>query len=392
MPDRPLHATLLPTGPRLFDLLADALAGSGPALLPLDPNLPVPQLRALLDALRPAAIVQPDGLRPLGDRAPVGENTAVVIATSGSTGEPKGVELTAGALMHSARAGLAHLNARRGDRWLCCLPTHHIAGLQVLVRSIVSQTEPVLHQRFDVDAVLNSARDGVAAFTSLVPTMLRRMIDAGADLSAFRSILLGGSATSPALLDEARASGGSVVATYGMSETCGGCVYDGVPLDGVEVAADHNGRILIAGPVLFTRYRLRADLTAAAWDGRWLATQDIGRLVDGRLQVLGRRDDVINTGGEKVIAGEVAELLTRHNMVKDAVVFGRSDREWGERVCAVVVPTDPDRRPSLAQLRAFVAQYIPPYCAPHELAVIDTMPLLPSGKPDRNALRRGTHR
>ena len=390
MPGRPLHATLLPTGRRLFDLLVDALAGTGPALFPLDPGLPATRVRALLDAFRPAALVSEEGTRRLGGGTPVGGCIAAVVATSGSTGEPKAAELSTGALLHAARAGLTRLDARPGDRWLCCLPTHHIAGLQVLVRSIAAGTEPVLHRRFDAGAVAGAAVGGLASYVSLVPTMLRRILHAGADLSGFRAILLGGSAVSPALLEEARVAGGAVVATYGMTETCGGCVYDGVPLDGVEAAVDDDGRIHLAGPVVFTRYRSRPDLTAATRNGRWLATQDIGRLVDGRLQVLGRIDDVINSGGEKVIASVVADLLTRHAAVQDAVVFGRHDEEWGERVCAVVVPADPRRRPTLAELRTHVAKYLSPYCAPRDLAVADTIPLLPSGKPDRDALRRGT--
>lgn len=378
-----MYATLLPTGRQLVDLVADALAGAGPALLPLDPDLPAETVRSLLDTLRPAALVTSDGIRRLSGGTLVDDATAVVVATSGSTGTPKAVELRADALLHSARAGLGYLAARPGERWLCCLPTHHIAGLQVLVRSIVSGTEPVLHRRFDVPAAVGSG----ASFVSLVPTMLRRMLDAGADLSAFRTILLGGAGAPPALLADARAAGGSVVTTYGMSETCGGCVYDGVPLDGVEVAVGAEGRVRLAGPVLFTGYRLRPDLTAAARDGRWLVTQDIGRLAGGRLHVLGRADDVINTGGEKVIASAVAALLARHAAVRDAVVFGRPDRQWGERVCAAVVPADPARPPSLAQLRAYVAECAPSHCAPRELAVIESIPLLPSGKPDRNALR-----
>lgn len=263
MPTRPLHATLLPTGRRLFDMVAAALDGSGPAVAPLDPGLPAAALRAQLDALRPTAVVDADGTRGLDGRAGVDPEIAAVMATSGSTGEPKGVELSAAALEHSAGAGLARLRAGRADRWLCCLPTHHIAGLQVLVRSVVAGTEPVLHRRFDVGAALDGARTGGGVFVSLVPTMLRRMLDAGADLSAFRGVLLGGAAIPPELLEEARSAGATAVATYGMTETCGGCVYDGHPLDGVELTVDTDGRIHLAGPVLFHRYRLRPDLTAS---------------------------------------------------------------------------------------------------------------------------------
>ena len=146
-----------------------------------------------------------------------------------------------------------------------------------------------------------------------------------------------------------------MVTTYGMTETCGGCVYDGVPLDGVDVQPGPDGRIRIAGPVLFSGYRLRPDLTAAAFDGRWFVTSDLGLLgPDGRLVVRGRADDVITTGGEKVVPAEVAALVEAHPAVREAVVFGMPDRDWGERVTAVVVAADPARPPALADLRAHV--------------------------------------
>lgn len=383
MRDRPLHATLLPTGPRLLALLADALDG-GPAVLPLDPAAPKHRLRHLLDVLRPARLVTDDGARPLTGGVPVEGDTAVVIATSGSTGERKAVELSAAALRFSGQAALRRLRAASDDRWLCCLPTHHIAGLQVLVRSLMLGREPVLHRRFGVDAVLDSG----CAFVSLVPTMLRRILDAGGDVSAFRAILLGGSSVPPGLVEEARAAGATVVTTYGMSETCGGCVYDGVPLDGVAADVGPDERIRLAGPMLFTGYRGDAAATAAAREGRWLVTQDLGRMIDGRLEVLGRSDDVITTGGEKVYPDQVTRCLARHPKVRDAAVVGRPDREWGERVCAVVVPADPANPPSVAELRDHVAEYSSPYCAPRDLAVVDAIPLLASGKPDRAALRR----
>ena len=382
--DRALHALVLPPGPRLLTALADALDG-GPAVCPLSPDLPEPALRGLLDALAPDAVETPGGLVPhpsSGGRAPVDAGTAVLIATSGSTGAPKFVELSADALRHSAAGTLARIGAAPGDRWLCCVPTSHISGVQVLVRSLVAGTAPVIAPRFDAAAVARS--EGM--HVSLVPTQLRRVLDASTDLSRLGAVVLGGAAAAPGLLAEARGRGARVFTTYGMSETCGGCVYDGVPLDGMRVALGEGGRIRLSGPSLFTGYRLRPAQTAGARDGGWFVTQDLGALEDGRLRVRGRLDDVINTGGEKVVAGEVAAALSRHPAVRDVVVVGRPDPEWGERVTAVVVPARP-AVPELPDLRALVRETMPAWAAPRELELVEAIPLLASGKPDRARLR-----
>jgi O-succinylbenzoic acid--CoA ligase len=411
--DRPVHALVLPPGRRLYQALARALDGSGPAICPLSPDLPPPALRAMLAALRPAAVRTAAGERPYehppepahedepsphgsgatGDAgAPMAAGpAAVLIATSGSTGEPKIVELSAAALRHSAAATLRRLGARPGDRWLCCLPTDHIAGIQVLVRSLVAGTEPIIHERFDVEAVKTVAGGGAVQHVALVPTQLRRLIDAGADLSAVESILLGGAAAAPELIAAARAAGGRVVTTYGMSETCGGCVYDGVPLDGVSVDVGTSGLIRLAGPVLLSGYRLRPDLTAAALRGGWFHTGDVGVFADGVLRVLGRADDVINTGGEKVVPRDVERVLATHPAVKDVAVVGHADPEWGQRVVAVVVPAGPAPAPDdlLAELRTWVRRRLPACAAPREVRLTAAIPLLPSGKPDRVRLRAG---
>jgi O-succinylbenzoic acid--CoA ligase len=381
--DRRLHAAVLPPGPRLFRALAAALDG-GPAVCPLSPGLPAPALEAMLEALAPDAVETEDGLAPYrgpGERAPLAAGTAVLIATSGSTGAPKFVELSAAALRHSAAGTLARIEAGAGDRWLCCVPTSHISGVQVLVRSLLAGTDPIITPRFDPAAVAAAG----PVHISLVPTQLRRLLDAGTDLSGLGAIVLGGAAAAPGLLAEARERGGRVFTTYGMSETCGGCVYDGTPLDGMRADVGADGRIRLAGPSLFTGYRLRPEQTAAVRDGEWFVTQDLGALEDGRLRVRGRVDDVINTGGEKVVAGEIATALSRHPKVRDVVVVGRPDPEWGERVTAVVVPAaDP---PGLPELRAFVRETMPACAAPRELELVDAIPLLDSGKPDRARLR-----
>jgi o-succinylbenzoate---CoA ligase len=391
---RPLHAVLLPpagAAGRMLEALAAALDGTGPAILPLDPSLPRARLSALLDAFAPSAIESSEGreryaaARPAHDRAPgVGEGTALVIATSGSTGQPKGTELPAAALVASARASLRRVGAGPGERWLCCLPAFHIAGIQVLVRSLLSGTDPVVVSRLEPGLLAASG----CAHVAVVPTQLGRLVEAGDDLAAVRTILLGGAAPGAGLVDAARAIGGRVVTTYGMSETSGGCVYDGVPLDDVAVEIGPGGRIRIAGPVLFSGYRLRPDLFAEARDGRWFVTSDLGSIgPSGQLLVRGRADDVINTGGEKVVAAEVEAVLGTCAGVREAAVVGRPDQEWGEVVTAVVVPSDPSDPPLLADLRAHVRARMPAHAAPAALLVVPEMPMLPSGKPDRAALR-----
>ena len=375
----------------MLGALAAALDGTGPALLPLDPALPRARLAALLDAFAPSAVETAQGperyVRAGPGRAPapgVGPDAALVVATSGSTGPPKGTELTAAALLASARASLRRVGAAPGERWLCCLPVFHIAGIGVLVRSLLAGADPVITGRLEPGVLAASG----CAHVSVVPTQLRRMLDAGDDLTAAKTILLGGAAAPAGLVDAARAAGGRVVTTYGMSETSGGCVYDGMPLDDVSVDIGPGGRIRIAGPVLFSGYRLRPDLTAQARDGRWFVTSDIGSIgPSGELLVRGRADDVINTGGEKVIAAEVEAALVTCAGVREAVVVARPDPEWGEQVTAVVVPADPSAPPRLADIRAHVRGKLPVYAAPAALLLVPDLPLLPSGKPDREALR-----
>ncbi len=420
---RSLHAVLVErTSPRLVELLAAALDGSGPAILPLDASLPRARLAELITAFAPDTIEDADGVTTTrsAQETGVAEDTAVIIGTSGSTGMPKGVELSAAALLHSARASLARVGARPGQRWLCCLPATYIAGIQVLVRSLVSGTEPVLAARADAETVAGSG----CAHVSLVPVQLRRLLaapsrqsDKSTPLAGFASVLLGGAAAPQHLLDDARAAGVPVVTTYGMTETCGGCVYDGRPLDGVRVEirddddpgsarAGQRGRIWIGGPVLFTQYRSvgsggsgghgGADSPPVLGGSRGVAppdgvpsspflfrTGDLGQLDGaGRLTVVGRADDVINTGGHKVVPGEVAAVLETCPGVRDVAVVGQPDAEWGERVIAVVVPVDLANPPTLELLRLHVRSRLPRYAAPSRVVMVDAVPMLPSGKHD----------
>ncbi len=391
---RPLRAVLVKRAtPRLVELLAAALDGTGPAILPLDAGLPAGRLAELIAALGPGSIEDAEGLTTVrsAENEGVAEGTAVVVGTSGSTGEPKGVELSAAALRHSARASLDRLGARPGERWLCCLPATHVAGLAVLVRSLVSGTEPVLAERADA-ATMAAASCSGCAHVSLVPTQLQRLLQEAnppGPLAGFSSVLLGGAAAPAGLLAAARTVGVPVVTTYGMTETCGGCVYDGVPLDGVRVAVrGGSGRIWIGGPVLFSGYRGQRD-GAAALRHNWFRTGDLGRLdSSGRLTVRGRADDVINTGGHKVVPGEVAAALQACPGVKDVAVVGQPDPEWGQRVIAVVVPADPEDPPTLELLRLHVRERLPRYAAPSKVVMVDAVPMLPSGKHDIVRLRQ----
>jgi o-succinylbenzoate---CoA ligase len=387
---RSLHAVLVErTTPRLVEELAAALDGSGPALLPLDARLPQTRLADLISAFEPGTIEDADGVSRVRSArsTPVAEGTAVIVGTSGSTGRPKGVELSAAALLHSARASLAAVGAQPGQRWLCCLPATYIAGIQVLVRSLAAGTEPVLAEHADAETVAGSG----CAHVSLVPTQLQRLLmsqdgDKSTPLAGFASVLLGGAAAPQRLLADARAAGIPVVTTYGMTETCGGCVYDGQPLDGVSVSigdeddprAAEGGRIWIGGPVLFSGYR--GGPARYLRDG-WFRTGDLGHL-DGRLTVRGRADDVINTGGHKVVPGEVAAALQSCPGVRDVAVVGQTDPEWGERVVAVVAPDDPADPPTLELLRLHVRERLPRYASPSKIVMVDAVPTLSSGKHD----------
>ena len=389
---RPLHAVLISGvagAGRLVEPLARALDGTGPAVLPLDADLPAEKIRQLIDVFQPSAVIGTDGEATVRSISPgISADTAVIITTSGSTGEPKGVELSAAALTHSARSSLARVGARPGERWLLSLPASHVAGVQVLVRSLLSGTELGLAPAATAGALAASG----CAHISVVPTQLVRLLDepgGTAALAGFSSVLVGGAAAGAAVLDRARAAGINAVTTYGMSETCGGCVYDGAPLDGVRVRADDEGRLRISGQVLMNRYHRRPDLTSEVLDGGEFVTSDLGSVTeDGRVVIRGRADDVINTGGHKVIPGEVAAALSSCPGVREVVVVGRPDPEWGERVIAVVVPADPTDPPGLELLRIHVRETLPRYASPSEVELTETIPVLPSGKPDLAALKK----
>jgi O-succinylbenzoic acid--CoA ligase len=333
---------------------------------------------ALRDAMAPGEPVEPD--------------TAVVIATSGSTGAPKGVLLSARALTASAEATHARLGGP--GHWLLATPAHYIGGLQVLVRSLLAGTEPAYLTghgfRPDDFAAAASALKGGPRYTALVPTQLVRLLDddGGAGLAAaktFDTIVVGAAATSAGLRERAADAGVRIVPAYGMSETASGCVYDGFPLDGVRVDVTGD-RIRIAGDVLAHGYRRRPDLTAESFDGGWFTTSDRGvRHEDGRIEVLGRADDMINTGGVKVSANAIERCLCAQPGVRDACVVGVPDPEWGEAVVALVVPAGDPGEPD--ELRAAVRAELGAAATPKRVEYGTELPLRGPGKIDRAAVR-----
>lgn len=379
MPD--LVAIRLPDARATAGAIARVWDG-GDAVAVLDARAPDRAISDLVARLRPAALVHTrpdDGGTTVTRRpgaVPVVDGTAAVVTTSGSTGAPRPIVLSADAMDASADATLARLACAPGDQWLACLPLHHVAGLAVLRRARRTGTSPDVHDGFDVAAVAASP----ARWWPLVPTMLARLVDAGADLDG-RGILLGGAPPDPAVVAAARAAGATVAVSYGMTETCGGCVYDGVPLDGVEVALDSSGRIRLRGTVLADGER-RPDGTVqpATDDGGWLTTGDVGELVDDRLRVHGRADHVILTGGENVAPDVVERALETHPDVLAAGVVGRPDPEWGQRVIALVVPRDPVTPPTLAELRDHVGAHVGRHAAPRDLRLVDEVPQTSLGK------------
>ncbi|PPF89864.1 o-succinylbenzoate--CoA ligase [Clavibacter michiganensis] len=372
----------------------------------------VPLLRAALAGDGAAVLARPlDAPVVAGDPPPPGEverRVALVVETSGTTSRPKRVALSSDALLASAAASQAALGAP--GQWILALPTHYIAGLQVLVRSIAAGTTPAVLAPGSFDprafAELAASMDArVARYTSLVPTQLHRLVEAAEDVATgddarrvrdavrrLEAILVGGQATPPHLVDRAAALGWRVVRTYGSSETAGGCVYDGVPVATAEVAVV-DGQVELAGPMLAEGYLGDPGATDAAFgehDGRrWYRTGDGGELVDGVLRITGRLDDVVISGGEKLRLAAVEEAVRSlgawEARLAEAVAVPGEHAGWGQRpVVFVPGPVDPElaervRRELAARLGRVAGSAV--------VRGIDAMPTLPSGKPDRRALK-----
>ena len=367
MPD--LIAIDLPGGPGFVDALRRVWE-RGDAAFPLDRRLSEPGKQQLLDAIGPAAIVGLDSTQRRDGR-PVDTGDALVVATSGTTGSPRAVVLTHDALQAAAAATSSRLEVDPArDRWLACLPLAHMGGLGVVVRSLHTGTPVDVHDGFDAARVADSARSG-STLVSLVTALVAEI-----DGASFRRILLGGG---PA----PQASPPNAVVTYGMTETGGGVVYDGRPIDGVELRVVED-EIHVRGATLLRAYRDGSDPRDA--DG-WFATGDLGRLgEDGSLTVMGRRGDMIITGGDNVWPPVVEQRLLAHPEVADVAVVGRPDPQWGLIVVAIIVPESSGRLPDLADLQAFTAEDLPSYMTPRRVEYAAHLPRTSIGKLRRHLL------
>ena len=348
----------------------------------------------------------------LGADEPIGADVTLVISTSGSTGTPKGAQHTAAGLRASARATETFLGGP--GNWLLTLPPHHIAGLQVLLRALGAGFRPGIvdvRAGFGLDDFVRAADglDGPRRYTSLVPTQLIKVVDSPAATAAartFDAVLVGGAATPELLQRKAIDAGVAIVRTYGMSETAGGCVYDGVPLDGVEVHIDTPegggpGRIVLGGPMVAHGYRNLPDHPAfgsppsGPRDGaRRFRTDDLGVVEAGLLRVVGRADQAISTGGLTVLPEVVEEVILSDPSVAECAVLGLPDPRLGEKVVAVVVPSGADASgvdvPGVDRdaVMRLVAARLDRFAAPREVFVVDALPMRGPGKPDRTALRK----
>jgi o-succinylbenzoate---CoA ligase len=368
-----LVALDLPGGDAFLSAL-EACFAAGDAVLPVDQRLPRPATARLLSELHPAAVIDATGEHRLDGGRGTDDGDALVMPTSGTSGVPKGVVLTQAALAASAAATSARLrvDATR-DRWLCCLPLSHVGGISVVTRALATSTPVELHAGFDVDGVERAVKGGVT-LVSLVSTALFRLERETID--ALRIIVLGGSAPPEALPE-------NVVATYGLTESGSGVVYDGVPLDGVDVEIADDGEILLRGPMLLRAYR---DGTDPKDRRGFLPTGDLGELDgEGRLSVFGRREDVIVSGGEKIWPSPVEQLLLGHPDVEEVAVVGVPDPEWHQRAVACIVAS-PGATPALAELRELVKSELGAVYAPRELQLFDKLPRTSIGKVRRGEL------
>ena len=359
-----LTALNLPGSPDFVHAL-QSVWERGDAVFPLDRRLPVAAQRSMLQGFGVATVISEDGETALSDGEPIEPGDALVIATSGSSGPPKAAVLTHAAVEASARATSERLQVTDNDHWLACLPLAHVGGLSVITRSLITGTTLTVIDGFDTDVVSASE----ATLVSLVSTALQRI-----DPSLFRAIVLGG-ARPPA--DRPR----HCIATYGLTETGSGIVYNGKPLNSVEIEI-RDGEVHVRGPMLLRCYR---DGTSPLTSDGWLPTGDLGFLRDdGSLHVEGRRGDVINSGGEKVWPDDVERQLIQHPDIHDVAVTGLPDNEWGQIVAAFVVSARPNL--SLDEIREHCRAQLPGYALPKQLELVEAIPRTALGKVRRSEL------
>jgi O-succinylbenzoic acid--CoA ligase len=370
-----------------------------PEALTVESSEPQPVLQALTELLGggPNSVFIRNPERDSALKGLLPPQPVLVVETSGSTGTPKQVWLTPEALTFSA-ATTTHKIGEPGAWWLV-LPSHYIAGVQVILRTLVSKT-PLVIGDASIPLVERFARDyptlaahkeaGLAVYTSLVPTQLADLLDAADSgnlepnaLAVFDAVLVGGQRVEPSLMERSRDCGLRVVRTYGAAETAGGCVWDAAPLPGVSVEIIE-GRVAIAGPMLAGGY-LGEDSVDDGFvhiDGtRWFVTSDLGSIDEGVLSITGRADDVIVSGGLKVSLGEIERILRQTGAVSDAVVLGAPHPRWG--VTPVVFSLT---HPAIDDVRGVVRRELGPAAQPQSVITIDEWPLLSSGKLDRQAL------
>ena len=390
-----LVAVDLPPGPPWLDVTTELWA-AGAAILPLDTRLTRREQRAIVDLARPASVITSGDEVLFADPAPPAlDHIALVVATSGTAGRAKLVELSRPAIGAALLLSCAALGRQSGtaeldvsEPWVCCLSPAHMGGMLVLMRHVMLGTPVTVLDRIGLD--LDDPTRGVlpGAHIALVPTMLRRLVEAEADLSRFGIVLTGGAAVDAAILK--RAAGARVVSTYGLTETCGGIAYDGRVFDDTGARFDSTGGIELRGPTIMMGYRHDPVATAAAFtlDG-WLRTGDTGGLEpDGRLRVDGRSDEAIRTGAETVWPHEVEDALRNHPKVAAVAVAGRPHEEWGQQVVAFVVPASDDDPPTVEELRQHGSERIARFKLPRSVVSMTELPRTASGKIRRGALPR----
>lgn len=356
----------MPAGKEFVDQLRRAW-DNGDAVLPIDTRLPSPAVERVLEAMKPSVVIDSTGDEVArSDVEPIEPGDALVMSTSGTTGQPKGVVLTHDAIGASAELTSKRLNVTSTDHWLACLPVAHIGGLSVITRALLTGTKLTVLPQFVPDAVTNSG----ATLVSLVTAAMRRI-----NTDSFRVILLGGG---PAPSDKPA----NAVITYGMTETGSGIVYDRLPLDGVEIRINDNEEVEVKSPTLLRTYRNGVDPKKA--DG-WFTTGDAGKIdQQGKLYVHGRIGDMINTGGEKVWPVAVETTLRSHPAISEALVFGETDPEWGEKVVAHVETTG-EINPE--EVRDFLKQILPSYSVPKEIVAVEQLDRTNLGKIKRHRQR-----
>ena len=389
-------AALTMHGRREQVVLAHALMKVGATLLPLSPRLTAAERAAIVAAEEPIVDLDDPGLltQTEADMPLLGEHdmddVCARVLTSGSTGAPRPVGLTYGNFLWNAVGSGFNIGVDPADRWLCCVPLSHIAGLGIVMRSVIYGTAAVIHDGFDIDRVAASLEEDGITLVSLVTTMLTRLLDVGADLSGPRAILVGGGPVPQEPLEEAIARGATVVQTYGLTETCSQVTTlapadsrrklgsAGRPLLTTHLRIAPDGEILIQGPTVAPG---RAD------EGGWLHTGDLGEIDDeGFLYVRDRMDDLIVSGGENVVPAEVEAVLLRHPAVAEAAVVGREDPEWQQAVTAVVV-LEGGAEATPEELRRHCAESLAGFKVPKRVELVEALPRTSSGKVMRRALR-----